>query len=208
MADGKPGPHTEQRLARREGERREVGAEATPSLQIDLQRLFATHRAQVFALCRRLVADDARAEELVQETLAVAWTKLPELQEGRRFQAWIFGIARNLARNDRRKRSELLSDDGVLDPASPEASVLRALERAEREAVVAEALATLAASDAEVVHLRYVEGLPIQQVDQVLGLPGSGARGVLQRVRRTLRQRIVEALAARGHGESLLHSGG
>lgn len=208
MGDGTPGPHTEQRLAKREGERREVDGDATPSLQIDLQRLFEAHRARLLALARRLVGDPARAEELVQETLAVAWRKLPELQEGRRFQPWIFGIARNLARNARRKRSELLTDDGVLDATSPEASVLRALQRAEREAVMGEALATLDPADAEVVHLRYVEGMAVREIDELLGSTGSGARGALQRVRRTLRARVLEALASRGHGESLLHSGG
>jgi len=206
MAQRRPGPDTEQRLVRKEGVRRRDGAEPSPSLQVDLERLFRAHRPQVLALCRRLTADEARAEELVQDTLAVAWRKLPELQAGRRFQPWIFGIARNLARNARRKRTELLTDDGVLQPASAEASVLRALQRSERGAVVAEALGTLAAADAEVVHLRYVEGLPIKQIDSVLGLRGSGARGVLQRVRRALRKAVAEALAARGHGESLLRS--
>jgi len=206
MGKGRPGPQTEQRVVAREGRRRQEGAQATPSLQVDLERLFASHRAQVLSLCRRLVSSDERAEELVQETLAVAWTKLPELQEGRRFQPWIFGIARNLARNARRKRSELLTDDGVLEPSSPEAGVLRALQRADREAVVSEALATLDPADAEVVHLRYVEGMAVRDIDALLKLSGSGSRGVLQRCRRNLRKRVLEALASRGHGESLLHS--
>jgi len=194
-------------LARREGERRQGGEAATPSLRVDLERLFATHRGQVLALCRRLAADPAQAEELVQETLAVAWTKLPELQEGRRFQPWIFGIARNLARNARRKRSDLLTDDGVLEPASAEASVLRSLQRVERDEVMAEALASLAPRDAEVVHLRYVEGMAVKEIDRLMQLSGSGARGVLQRCKRALAREVHEALARRGHGISLLRSG-
>lgn len=204
----RPGPETEQRVVAREGARRAAEAEATPSLQVDLQRLFDAHRPRLLALCRRLAGDDARGEELVQDTLAVAWRKLPELQEGRRFQPWIFGIARNLSRNARRKRTELLTEDGVLTQTSPEASVLRALQRAEREAVMKEALATLAASDAEVVHLRYVEGMAIRDIDGLLGLSGSGSRGVLQRVKRALKGRVNDALHALGHGPSLLQSEG
>jgi RNA polymerase sigma-70 factor (ECF subfamily) len=204
---GKPGPVTEQRIARRERARREVGADPTPSLTVDLERLFAAHRPRLLALARRLTGRPEHAQELVQQTLEVAWTKLHELDEERRFEPWIFGIARNLARNARRKRTELLGEDGVMEPTSPEAGVLRSLQRVERAQVVTEAVNTLAPADAEVVHLRYVDGLAIKAIDEVLGLSGSGARAVLQRCRRALRQAILDGLAARGHGESLLQDG-
>ena len=206
MPIDRPRPESEQRIARREAEHRGGGGTRTPSMAVDLERLFASHRPRLLALCRRLSGSPPHAEELVQDTLAVAWRRLPELEQGRRFEPWIFGIARHLARNRRRKRTELLSDDGVVELRSAEAGVLHALQRAERLAVVTEALGTLAPRDAEVVHLRYVEGMAIKDVDRVLGLTGSGARGVLQRCRRTLHGRILEALAARGHGESLLRA--
>ena len=58
------------------------------------------------------------------------------------------------------------------------------------------------------VHLRYVEGMAIRDIDGLLGLSGSGARGVLQRVKRALRGRVNDALHALGHGPSLLQSEG
>ena len=69
MGKGRPGPQTEQRVVAREGRRRQEGAQATPSLQVDLERLFASHRAQVLSLCRRLVSSDERAgiKELERE---------------------------------------------------------------------------------------------------------------------------------------------
>ena len=72
----KPGPETELRAARREGQRRSAGVDPTPSHAADLERLFEAHRDRVHRLCLRLTGDPQRAEELVQETLETAWKKL------------------------------------------------------------------------------------------------------------------------------------
>jgi len=201
-----PGPKTEAHILAREGERRDAGADGSPSLDAELGRLFAAHRPQVLALCRRLTGDPERAEELVQEALAVAWRKLPEFQQGVRFGPWIYGIARNLCRNARRKHGELLSDDGVLDPDSDAAGTLRLLQRQERIRLLSDATRSLSPLEQEAVHLRYVEGLPLAELDALLGLKGSGARGLLQTCRRKLRRALEQQLQALGHGRSLLHS--
>jgi len=201
----KPGLDTELRAARREGARR-AGEAVTASHQVDLDRLFSAHRDRVYRLGLALVGDPQRAEELVQDTLETAWKKLPEFQGN--FGPWIFGIARMRARNLRRKKGELLSDDGLVDPTSPAAGALRLLERHEREALLAAAAATLTAEEQEVVHLRYVEELPLARIDALLGLPGSGARGALQRCKRKLRAELERRLEALGRGRSFLGSTG
>ena len=199
----KPGPETEQRVVRREGERR-AGAHVTRSHDVELDRLFAAHRDRVYRLCLSLVGDPQLAEELVQDTLTTAFEKLPEFRGN--FAPWIFGIARMRARNLRRKKAELLSEDGLVDPSSAAAGALRLLERHEREALLAAAAATLSPEEQEVVHLRYVEEVPLKQVDELLGLTGSGARGVLQRCKRKLRGELERRLEALGRGRSFLHS--
>lgn len=202
-----PSPETALRAARREGDRRAADGARTPSLDADLERLFAAHRDRVFRLCLRYTGDHARAEELVQDTLATAWRRLPTFHGGAAFGTWIYGIATNVCRNAVRKKADLLSDDGVLDDADPGASVLRELQRAERAAVVTRAAArVLGPREQEAVYLRYVEGLPIARIDALLALGGSGARGMLQTCRRRLRKAVVEELAALGHGASLLRS--
>ncbi len=203
----KPGPQTEQRVAGREGRNRAAGAAPSPSHAADLERLFEAHRGKLFQLCLRLTGDHGRAEELVQQTLETAWRKLPEFHGGARFGPWIFGIARHQLRNDRRKRRDLLSEDGLVDPASPAAGALRSLQRHEREALLASAAAAaLTAQEQEIVHLRYVEEVPLAQLDAMYTLDGSGARGVLQRCKRKLKRELSARLEAMGRGPSLLRS--
>ncbi len=204
MPDRTPGPKTERRIVGRAREVLDGDALVTPTLSADLDRLFDAHRPQLLALAKRIVKDQARAEELVQEALMTAYTKLPTYEGGARFKTWIYGITRNLCLNAVRKRSEVLSDDGVLEAGSAELDVLTALQREEREAFIAEATADLEPEEQEAIYLRYVECLPQDQITDILELSGSGARGLLQRCRRKLRRRLVEKLAEMGHGESFV----
>ena len=187
---------------------RDLGGERSPSLRADLDRLFAAHRGRVRALCLRMVGDEARAEELVQEALLVAYRQLPSFDGRARFGTWIYGIARNLCLNAVRKKGELLSEDGVVEVGDGARDVLQGLEREQRLALVRRVVAqALDGREQEVAHLRYVEEVPLARIDAILGLTGAGARAVLQRTRRKLGVALRAELTALGHGESLLRSG-
>jgi len=196
-----PSPDTERRVA----DRARGDATRSPSHAADLDRLFDAHRGQIYRLCLGWVGDPARAEELVQETLLTAYERLPEYDPDRRFQTWIFGIARNHCRNAARKRRELLTEDGVVEPDDVAASALSRLREQERSRLLHEAsVAALDAREQEAVHLRYVEGLSQDRITALMGLEGSGARGLLQRCRRKLGRELKRRLAELGHGESFI----
>ncbi len=197
----KPSPESENRIAARA----RAAHTRSPSLARDLDRLFDAHRQQIRRLCLGWVGDPQLAEELVQETLLKAYEKLPQFDPDGRFQFWIFGIARNLCRNAMRKRRELLSADGVLDPGDPALGALSQLRERERTELLRQAsLAALDPQEQEAVHLRYVEGLSQDRISALLGLQGSGARGLLQRCRRKLGRELTSRLQAMGHGPSFI----
>ena len=198
-------PSTDE-LVERERRVREEKAQRTHSLDMGLGQLFEMHRPKIYKLCLQTMGDPSRADELVQETLAQAWRKLPDYDGRVPFQYWIYGIARNLCRNAKRKKGELLTHDGVVEATGPVASALQGLRAKERVEVLQEAAsAVLDGLEQEAVHLRYVEGMSINQITEVLGLEGSGARALLQRVRRKLGRELKEQLRVLGHGPSLFH---
>ena len=202
----KPGADTEKFIAGRERAVRDGGA-ASPSHHADLEGLFRSHQPRIRALCIRMTGDPERADELVQEALLVAYQRLPEFHGGARFGTWIFGIARNLCLNAVRKKADLLTDDGVFEVQTAENPTWLALRREERAALVrAAAVAALDKEEQEAAHLRYTEGLPIAQIDAIMGLTGTGARAVLQRSRRKLREEILRRLDDAGQGRSFLDS--
>lgn len=200
-----PGNRSDEEIAERVKQVRGGQASATPSLGVELEELFEQHRPRIYALCLRMSGDPQRAEELTQETLAVAWERLDGFEGRARFSTWIHGIARNLCANNTRKRKELLTFDGLVQLDDPTAPVLAQLVAQEREELLlAAASAVLEPGEQEVVWLRYGEGLGQEQITRLLDLPGTGARGVLQRCRRKLANEVRRRLAELGRGSSFV----
>jgi RNA polymerase sigma factor (sigma-70 family) len=153
----------------------------------------------------------ARVEELVQDTLEIVWAKLPEFEpEGPPFESWVRAVAQNVCRNARRKKRDLLSEDGVIEATDPAHDALRQLERDQRQAVLIRAIEDgLSGIEQDVLFHRYIHGLSREQIADLVGLAGADAvRVVLIRARRHLKDAIRARLAQLGHSESLLHSEG
>lgn len=208
MAAKPPGPDTEGVIVDRVRAVRAEQAAHTPTLAAELDRLFGAHQHRVHGLCLRMTGDPERARELTQETLAVAWQRIDEFEGRARFSTWIHAIARNLCLNAIRKKGELLTHDGVLDPDDDTVGVLARLQQAEREALLQQAAAAvLDDQEQEAVWLRYGEGLGQDDITRILDLPGTGARGLLQRCRRKLGRELRRRLVELGEGSSLMRGG-
>ena len=75
--------------------------------------------------------------------------------------------------------------------ASHERSPYQVFEQAEREVVVKQALASLAPPYRTVVVLREIEGLPYDEIAQVLGLAEGTVKSRLLRGRELLRRKLA-----------------
>lgn len=96
------------------------GAQDIAAARRAVDALFAAHHDRVYWLCLRWTGEPERAAELTQDTLLVAYRRLPDVRPERgSFRAWLFGIARNLCRRATVRRRELLDEDGVMDAADP-----------------------------------------------------------------------------------------
>ena len=116
---------------------------------------------------RALVGDRAGADDLVQDTLERAWTKLHLYRQGTDLRAWLFTVMHNVHVN--RIRATRLADP--LDDDLPElasrgtqsdALVLRDLDRA---------IARLPADQRAVLLLVTLEEMSYDEVARTLGIP-------------------------------------
>ncbi len=80
--------------------------------------IFERYARPVLSFIYDLVGERALAEELVQETFVRGYKNLSGLRDETKLSTWLFGIARNVARESlrtqRRKRSQLELDDPLV----------------------------------------------------------------------------------------------
>ncbi|MCR9248142.1 MAG: sigma-70 family RNA polymerase sigma factor [bacterium] len=145
-----------------------------------LERLLA-EAPHVRALARTLVAGDA--EDVIQETWMLAAKHGGDGVEEPR--SWLSRIARNVAHNLRRGRTRRRAHEGAAPPPPdvPSSAELAAREEQRRRLVAA--VDRLPEHLRTVVVLRYLEGVPAQELAARLGVPSST---VWNRTRQALRQ--------------------
>ena len=135
------------------------------------------------------------ADDLVQETFLRAWDKLGSFRDETRFGGWLFRILGNLAADRGRRSGREVSGGDELAAAQP--SELKGpdeqLLQQEVVARVQEALKTIPEGrKQEVFLMRFVEGLPIHEIADKLGVHSGTVKVHLFRLTRDLRQRYRE----------------
>jgi RNA polymerase sigma-70 factor (ECF subfamily) len=144
-----------------------------------LSALVRLYSPRVFGLLYRLSGSREVAEDLLQETFLRVVRTIGQYEHVGRFEAWLFRIAANLARDrarqgGRRGRTGSLdgprSDDPppeLVDRAGPE----RRLVAQEESARLAAGLDQLSAAEREILLLRHYSGLPFAEIARILGVP-------------------------------------
>ena len=133
---------------------------------------------------RALVGDIAAADDLVQDTLEKAWSRLNQWRAGSDLRAWLFSIMHNL-RVDQLRRPSLatspLEDDYFEAPTRATQT-----DRLEVKALES-ALARLPEERREVVLLVALEEMSYGEIAIALGIPSGTVMSRLYRGRERLR---------------------
>lgn len=174
-----------------------------------LDELVTRYSQRVFGLLYRLTGRRDVAEDLLQETFLRVIRAIDEYEHVGKFEAWLFRIAANLARDRARQlgrqerpvaSNELVAahdEDGrtrsvyVAEDDSGDADPAERLSRKEVGQRLAECLARLSESEREIILLRHYSELPFREIAEILGVPlGTAlarAHRALQRLRREFR---------------------
>jgi RNA polymerase sigma factor (sigma-70 family) len=165
----------------------------TSSRALDFEALYRSARDDVFAYVATLLRDRAGAEDVTAAAFERAYRKQRTYKQERGSErAWLFGIARNAALDElrRRKRSAALVDDPAdLGATAPE----DAAETALRRAAVRVALAQIDPRERELVALKFHAGLDNAEIAAVLGVSVSNAGTQLHRAMTKLREAVEHA---------------
>src|SRR5262249_48528763 len=132
--------------------------------------LVERHQAAVFRVVRNLHPDRAEAEDLAQDVFLTAFAQLATFDPQRgRFRPWLLTLARNRCLNARKRRRPVptAAPPEPADPRTPDS----ALAEAELFARLDEALAVLPFEQRSAFVLAELEGLSLEEVARVEGVP-------------------------------------
>jgi RNA polymerase sigma-70 factor, ECF subfamily len=162
--------------------------EAPPEADIAFERLYRSSRDDVYAYVATMVRDRGLAEDVTATAFERAYRKRSRFDPDRgEPRAWLFGIARNAALDELRRRgrqAELAAEPADLDSVAGAGPA----ERSEARVILAGALQTLGARERELVALKFFAGLTNPEIARVLGISESNAGTKLHRVISKLRE--------------------
>lgn len=151
-------------------------------------RLYDRYAATIRAICHDATSDLNEAQDLCQETFLRAYRQLNALREPERFGGWLYGIAKMVCREWRRKAMRERGRRGelVMEPAAPPD-----LSPAEDESThLLDAIALLPERERVALHLFYLQERPLEDAQAMLGLSRSGFYRVLERGRERLKRAL------------------
>jgi len=172
-----------------------------------LEEVYARHSSFVWRIVRRMGVPDSAVEDVMHEVFLVVHRRLPEYEEGRvAMTTWLYhltrGVVSNHHRRIRREQRRLQLVDARPAPSpDPEAHT----RRGQAAAFVRSFLARLDPDKREVFELAELEGLPVPEVAESLGINLNTAYSRLRAARQRF-ARAVEQLRASDEGRTTLRS--
>jgi RNA polymerase sigma-70 factor, ECF subfamily len=167
-----------------------------------LEEVLQEYAPRVYSLARRMLGNEADAEDVTQEVLLQVVRKLPTFRGEAAFPTWLHRVAVNAALAFRRKRAareQHRAPEGLLDrqeerraspgasPAPPERLVLAH----ERQRLIEEAIASLPEIYRDVYVLADIEQLPNAEIASLLELGVPAVKSRLHRARLMMRDALA-----------------
>lgn len=159
------------------------------------------YSARVYTHIYRIVRSREEAEDLTQDTFLRAHRYLARFDASRPFRNWLYTIATNLALNTLRARKRRgiavsieANEDGVAwdVPVSEMEDAAGRAERSELRDRLAVVIERLPARIASLIHLHYLEGMPIRDAGEIHGMNESAAKVAIYRARKQLREWLID----------------
>jgi RNA polymerase sigma-70 factor, ECF subfamily len=155
-----------------------------------LEELYRSSRDDVYAYVLTLLRDSSAAEDVTALAFERAYRRRRTFDRRRgEERAWLFGIARNAALDELRRRKRLatlhVEPEAISDePVADDGDVIL------RRTTVRAALQALPPRDRELIALKFHAGLSNAELAQVLGVSESNAGTMLHRAIQKLRKAV------------------
>ena len=153
--------------------------------------LTARHLPRVLTHARRLLGQQAEAEDVAQEAMLRLWRMAPDWRPGEaKLSTWLYRVVANLC-TDRLRRVRALPLEAVPEPLDKGPGVVRALQDAARVDALQVAFMSLPGRQREAVVLRHIEGLGNDDIAAIMGVSVEAVESLTARGKRALAAQLV-----------------
>lgn len=153
--------------------------------ELAFEALYLRHRDFVFRVARRFAGDDEAAMDAAQEVFAYLLKKLPRLSLTGKLSTYLYPIAKSCGLDKRRKAIGERRRIEARGAARGSPMTVEGTHNPEPSPELARALDQLPEAQREVLLMRIVDGMSVEEVAAALGVPGG-----------TVKSRLYHALAA------------
>ncbi len=160
----------------------------------EFDRLYRDHFTFVWRTLRRFGVREAALEDAAQEVFLIAYRKAGAWHEWSSPRAWLFGVARRVAHDQRRSHDRHERKLALVVELPPPRGADQSLEDRRRLELVAAAITKLSPERSAVYVLAELEDMSAPEIAQALDI---NLNTVYSRLRRA-RQDVAEQLAAHG----------
>lgn len=162
--------------------------------------LVSRYQDRLFNSVLRLVNNAEDARDVVQEAFLHAYQSLHSFKGDSLFFTWLYRIAVNTAISMRRKQKPTLrvqpggEEKDAIDPLDPSETNRpgHAIEMAEEERIVHDALAKLSVEHRAVLVMKDMDGMKYEEMADILGVPVGTIRSRLHRARLEIRDILMQ----------------
>ncbi len=157
--------------------------------------IFERYSRPVVSFIFDMVNDRALAEELTQETFVRAFRAIRTMRRETKLSTWLFGIARNVARESLRARARAVShidlaDKSVLDLSDNKPVPVDGVLSKELNGVIRRSLAELDEDKRLVFTLKVLHQCSYEEIAEITGFSLAKLKTDLHRARAEMRRRI------------------
>jgi RNA polymerase sigma-70 factor (ECF subfamily) len=165
------------------------------------EALVRRYQARIFGFALHYLRDDEEAKDVAQDIFVKMYQHLGSVRDGRTYLPWMLRLARNCCIDRIRSRKarahdQVTTTDDAVERASLEASPEESLIADVRRALLHRALATLTATNREIVILKDIQQLRLSDISTRLGLPLGTVKSRSNRARLELAKAVRSLEAA------------
>lgn len=152
--------------------------------------LIAAHAPRALNLARRMLRNEADAEEVAQEAMLRLWKTAPQWRAGEaRISTWLYRVTANLC-TDRLRRKSTAELTPEMEPVDDRPGAEAGLIAQDRAAALAAALDALPERQRLAVVLRHLEERGNPEIAEIMELSVEAVESLLARGRRALREAL------------------